>query len=84
MTQAPAAIGKIPAVSPQLVSDRIAKPQIPVPAARAQKASGTRRSSVFASGSGRAATRGSGEVIELECGVTVYPARSEGARWRAV
>ena len=25
-----------------------------------------------------------GEVIELECGVTVYPARSEGGRWRAV
>src|SRR5690349_6159506 len=27
-------------------------------------------------GSGRAATRGSGEVIELECGATVYSARS--------
>ena len=25
-----------------------------------------------------------GEVIELECGITVYPARSERARWRAV
>ena len=25
-----------------------------------------------------------GEVIELECGITVYPARSEGGRWRAV
>jgi integrase len=23
-------------------------------------------------------------VIELECGITVYPARSEGGRWRAV
>ena len=31
-----------------------------------------------------AATRGGGEVIELECGITVYPARSEGGRWRAV
>jgi hypothetical protein len=30
------------------------------------------------------ATRGRGEVIELECGITVYPARSEGGRWRAV
>jgi hypothetical protein len=27
---------------------------------------------------GRAATRGGGEVIELECVITVYPARSEG------
>jgi hypothetical protein len=84
MTPAPAAIFKIPTVSPQPVPDRIAKPQVAVPAARAKKASGTRRSPVFASGSGRAPTRGSGEVIELECGVTVYPARSEGARWRAV
>ena len=24
------------------------------------------------------------EVIELVCGITVYPARSEGGRWRAV
>ena len=23
-------------------------------------------------------------VIELECGITVYPARAEGGRWRAV
>jgi hypothetical protein len=29
------------------------------------------------------ATRGGGEVIELECGITVYPARSGGGRWRA-
>jgi hypothetical protein len=36
------------------------------------------------SGNGRAATRGGGEVIELECGITVYRARSEGGRWRAV
>jgi integrase len=39
---------------------------------------------VIASGNGRAATRGGGEVIELEYGITVYPARSEGGRWRAV
>ena len=32
----------------------------------------------------RESTRGGGEVIELECGSTVYPARSEGGRWRAV
>ncbi|MGH3278023.1 MAG: hypothetical protein ACRDNW_02670 [Trebonia sp.] len=41
-------------------------------------------SPALASGNGRAATRGDGEVIELECGITVYPARSEGGRWRAV
>jgi hypothetical protein len=84
MTQATAAIGKIPTVSLQLVPDRTAKSPVAGFSARAKKASGTRRSPVFASGSGRAATRGSGEVIELECGVTVYPARSAGGRWRAV
>jgi integrase len=35
-------------------------------------------------GTERESTRGDGEVIELECGITVYPARSEGGRWRAV
>jgi hypothetical protein len=39
---------------------------------------------VLASGTGRAATRGGGEVIELEYGITVYPAREEKGRWRAV
>ena len=43
-----------------------------------------RRGRVLASGTGRAATRGGGEVIELECGITVYPARGERGRWRAV
>ena len=32
----------------------------------------------------RTATRGDGEVIELELGITVYPPRQEGGRWRAV
>jgi len=32
----------------------------------------------------RAATRGDGEVIELDLGITVYPPRDEGSRWRAV
>jgi hypothetical protein len=32
----------------------------------------------------RAATRGGGEVIKLELGITVYPPRQEGGRWRAV
>jgi hypothetical protein len=39
---------------------------------------------MLASGTGRAATRGGGPVIELECGITVYPAREEHGRWRAV
>jgi len=42
------------------------------------------RGRVLASGTGRAATRGGGPVIELECGITVYPAREEQGRWRAV
>jgi hypothetical protein len=37
----------------------------------------------LAAGTGRAATRGGGEVIELDCGITVYLARSEDGRWRA-
>jgi hypothetical protein len=37
-----------------------------------------------ASGAGRAAIRGGSEVIELEHGITVYPAREEKGRWRAV
>ena len=40
---------------------------------------------VFATGAGRAATRGDGRVVvELEGGITVYPARRAGERWRAV
>ena len=44
----------------------------------------TARRSIFAGGTGRAATRGGRPVIELECGITVYPAREEHGRWRAV
>jgi hypothetical protein len=77
MTQAPAAVFKIPTESPQ--PGKAAKPS-----GRAKKAPHAGRSPVLASGNGRAATRGGGEVIELECGITVYPARSEGGRWRAV
>jgi hypothetical protein len=49
-----------------------------------KKASSPARARVLASGTGRESTRGVGEVIELDCGITVYPARSEGGRWRAV
>jgi integrase len=51
---------------------------------RGKKASGPVRPRVLATGSGRDSSRGGGKVIELECGISVYPARSEGGRWRAV
>ena len=79
MSQAPAAIVKIPTDSPQPAPGRSAKPST-----RARKTSATGRGRVLASGNGRTATRGGGEVIELECGITVYPSRTEGGRWRAV
>ena len=72
MTQALPAVFKIPTKSPQAARGVAFRP--------ARSASGQ----VRASGTGRAATRGGGEVIELEHGITVYPARSEGGRWRAV
>ena len=80
MTQAPAAIFKIPTKSPQVAPATAAKPS-----GRTMKVPRTSHpGSALGSGSGRAATRGSGEVIELKCGITVYPARAEGGRWRAV
>ena len=39
---------------------------------------------VLLRGGARAATRGDGRVIEVDGGVTVYPAREPGGRWRAV
>jgi integrase len=72
MTQAPPAGFKIPTKSPQ-------------PARKAARSAGRRAPGrVLVTGTGRAATRGGGEVIELECGITVYPAREEPGRWRAV
>jgi hypothetical protein len=64
--------------SPQPTSRSAAKPL-----GRPRKVPGAGRSPAIAGGAGRVATRGGGEVIELECGITVYPARSEGGRWRA-
>jgi co-chaperonin GroES (HSP10) len=78
MTQAPPEVVKIPAKSPQLVPGKAAKPS-----GRAKKAPAG-RGQVLAVGNGRAATRGGAEVIELDCGITVYPARSGGGRWQAV
>jgi len=81
MTQAAPARTKIPTKSPQASRDGTVRR----PAGWQKKTTaGTARSTVIASGNGGAATRGGGEVIELEYGITVYPARSEEGRWRAV
>jgi hypothetical protein len=41
------------------------------------KVGGPASGRLLANGTGRAATRGGGEVIELEHGITVYPTREE-------
>ncbi len=68
----------VPTESPQPSRSR------PGGALRARKSGVPARPKVIATGTGRDSTRGGDEVIELECGITVYPARSEGGRWRAV
>jgi hypothetical protein len=80
MTQAPASIFKMPTKSPQpaRVSSRARKA-----AAARPKATGLAAGRV-AGVETRAATRGDGEVIELDLGITVYPPRDKGGRWRAV
>jgi hypothetical protein len=65
MSQASPAVFKIPTKSPQSARG-----------AASRRASGQVRSR----GAGRPAIRGGGEVIELEYGITVYPARSAGGR----
>src|ERR1700689_5101349 len=54
---------KIPTEIPQPARGKPARPAVRTQAG----------SRVLASGTGRAATRGGGEVIELEYGITVYP-----------
>jgi hypothetical protein len=71
MTQAPSVIFKIPTKSPQPGRGKTVHP-----AARA-KTGRPATGRVFANGTGRAVTRGGSEVIELEFGITVYPAREE-------
>jgi hypothetical protein len=78
MTQAAPAVFKIPTKSPQPAHGKAGRP-----AGRA-KAGRPATGRVLANGAGRTATRGGGEVIELEHGITVYPAREEKGRWRAV
>jgi hypothetical protein len=98
MTMAALNRAKIPTDSPQLgrggrrVAGRVKNSgESPQPGGgsgragiRGKKTSGPARPRVLATGTGRDSSRGDGEVIELECGITVYPARSEGGRWRAV
>jgi integrase len=79
MAQSAPARAKIPTENPQPP-----RPGASGPAARTRSARTSSRPAVL-SGTGRAATRSSGRVVvELEWGVTVYPARREGDRWRAV
>ena len=76
MTRSGSMRAKIPTESPQPFRKGVARA-----AGRPKAASSP---AALAGSTERAATRGGGEVIELECGITVYPARSEGGRWRAV
>ena len=77
MTQAPAAVFKIPAVSPQPPRAKARKAPSAGP-----KATGLNVIPVTGAGT-RAATRGDGEVLEVGYGISVYPPRGEGGRWRA-
>ena len=78
MAQSAPAVFTIPTKSPQPARGKAARP------ARRAKAARPAPGRVLANGTGRAATRGGGEVIEMEYGITVYPAREEPGRWRAV
>jgi len=75
MAQEAPARTKIPTKSPQPARGR---------AARQAKASRTAPGRMLAGGTGRAATRGGGPVIEAGVRDHVYPAREEQGRWRAV
>jgi hypothetical protein len=77
MTQAPASIFKIPTESPQPARgrpSRALKLTVALPKA-ASRVAGIET---------RAAMRGDGKVIELDHGITVYPPKDKGGRWRAV
>ena len=77
-TQAPPVGFKMPTKIPQPARGRAASP------ASRTKTGRPGNGRVVANGAGRAAIRGDSEVIELEHGITVYPAREEKGRWRAV
>jgi integrase len=74
---------KIPTKSPQAARGEAKRPASPAHGGTQSRR--TSRSRPMLHGDARAATRGDGRVVvELGCGVTVYPAREEGDRWRAV
>ena len=79
MTQAPAAVFKIPTESPQLARGAVSRARRAAAKPRAAGSAASRVAGVET----RAATRGDGEVIELDLGITVYPPRQDGGRWRA-
>jgi integrase len=83
MLQESSARSKIPTENPQTARGRAERPANP-----ARKGSPSRRTSrprPLLRGDARTATRGDGRVVvEMESGITVYPARQEGGRWRAV
>jgi hypothetical protein len=81
MTQAPASVFKIPTKSPQPARGAASRARKAAPAK--PKATGLVAGRV-AGIETRAATRGDGEVIEMDLGVTVYPPRQKGGRWGAV
>src|SRR5690349_14242616 len=79
MAQSAPVRAKIPTKNPQPSRAGVIRP-----AATAVRPRRTGRSA-FAAGTGRAVTRGDGRVVvEVEGGITVYPARRAGDRWRAV
>jgi hypothetical protein len=78
MAQSAPARTEIPTTIPQPAQAAACRPARP-------KARRAARSLVFAGAAGRPASRGDGNpVIELEYGITVYPAREGQDRWRAV
>jgi hypothetical protein len=81
MTQAPASIFKIPTKSPQPARGKANRAR---KAAAAQPKAARQAAGRVAGIETRTATRGDGEVIELELGIAVYPPRQKGGRWRAV
>jgi len=71
---------KINTKTTQLARDRAARR-----APGGDQASRTARGAVRVSRDARESVRGSGRpVIELECGITVYPPQQDGDPWRAV
>jgi hypothetical protein len=80
MTQAPASVFKIPTKSPQNPHNRPEAALAERKAATAQPRAASRVAGIET----RAATRGDGDVMELDLGITVYPPRDKGGRWRAV